>query len=193
MYFNKHPDLLNKHAFLSPSAHHWLRYDDAKLKTVYESQLAKVRGTQLHELGCKCISLKVRLPDDGQTLSMYVNDAIDLGLTPEQPLYYSYNCYGTADTIGIFDGVLHIHDLKSGKIKASFNQLLIYSALFFLEYGALYNPDTLPVELRLYQNDNIDVLQPTSEDIYVIMSKIVHFDNIIQQAKGAQSTWTRDF
>lgn len=185
MYFNKHSELAGKHAFLSPSNHHWLKYDDDKLKTVYSSQMAKVRGVELHELGCRCIELGVYLPDNGETLSMYVNDAIDLGLRPEQPLFYSYNCYGTADTIGIHDGILHIHDYKSGVTPASMNQLLIYAAIFFLEYGALYSVYTTPVELRLYQSKNINVYNPSSEEITAIMDKIIHFDELIRDSKGA--------
>jgi hypothetical protein len=30
---------------------------------------------------------------------MYVNDAIGYQMTPEQPIYYSENCVGTADAI----------------------------------------------------------------------------------------------
>lgn len=185
MHFNAHSELMGKHAFLSPSNHHWLKYDDDKLRTVYSSQLSKIRGTQLHELGCRCIELGVYLPDNGETLSMYVNDAIDLGLRPEQMLFYSYNCYGTADTIGIHNGVLHIHDLKSGITPASVNQLLIYAALFFLEYGALYSPKDTPVELRIYQSNNVVVTNPSSDEIYDVMNKIVHFDQVIRETKGA--------
>lgn len=185
MHFNAHSELMGKHAFLSPSNHHWLKYDDNKLKSAYISQLAKLRGTQLHELGSKCINLGVYLPDNGETLSMYVNDAIDLGLKTEQPLFYSYNCYGTADAIGIYNNILHIHDYKSGSTPTSMNQLIIYAALFFLEYGVLYSPQTTPVELRIYQSNNVSVSNPTPTEIYEVMDKIIHFDELIRESKGA--------
>ena len=114
---------------------------------------------------------------------MYVNDAIQYGLKPEQILYYSENCFGTADAI-LFDEkeyFLRIHDLKTGITPASMHQLEIYAALFFLEYDLPVNE--VEMELRLYQNDDISISNPTVVDIAPIMDKIVTFDNLIEQIK----------
>lgn len=39
-------------------------------------------------------------------------------MTPEQVLYYSENCFGTADTISFDNKTLRIHDLKTGAVPA---------------------------------------------------------------------------
>lgn len=193
MYFAKHSEISeDKHAFLSPSNYHWLNYDEEKLKKVYLSQLAREKGTELHALARKCIELGVRLPDTQETLNMYVNDAIDLELTPEQPLYYSPFCYGTADAIGIVGDVLHIHDLKSGTIKASTKQLLVYAALFFLEYNIRpeeFSPYTTPTELRIYQSGYIIVDHPTPDTIFHTMEIIVAHDEVLHRLRGEGSLW----
>ena len=132
------------------------------------------------------ISNKVKLENNRRTLNMYVNDAIDLGMTPEQPLYYSDNCFGTADAILYEDKMLRIHDLKTGVTTVTdksgkLPQLEIYAALFFLEYD-LDLRDT-DIELRVYQNDDIIVERPYIEDIAPIMDKIISFDKLIEQIK----------
>lgn len=38
------------------------------------------------------------------------------------------------------------------------------------------------MELRIYQNDDIDVLKPTASDIVPIMDRIIHLDKLINQA-----------
>lgn len=65
-----------------------------------------------------------------KTLNMYVNDAIGFKMIPEQILFYSENCFGTADTIMFRNRFLRIHDLKTGAIPAHMEQLKIYAALF---------------------------------------------------------------
>ena len=84
---------------------------------------------------------------------MYVNDAIGFKLRPEQILYYSPNCFGTADAIDLRGDLLRIHDLKTGKVPAHIEQLMIYAALFCLEYGI--KPSDIDTELRIYQGDDI--------------------------------------
>lgn len=115
---------------------------------------------------------------------MYVNDAIGYRMTPEQVLYYSDNCFGTADAIGFRDGLLRIHDLKTGVIPAHMEQLEIYAALFCLEYR--YNPHDISFELRLYQSDDVIVHTPTEEDILPIIDKIISFDKIINKIKSEE-------
>ena len=100
-------------------------------------------------------------------------------MTPEQPLYYSDNCFGTADTICFKNDILRIHDLKTGETPASMAQLEVYTALFCLEYGI--NPSDISTELRIYQSDEILVHAPENEIIYSIMNKIITFDKRINR------------
>ena len=114
-------------------------------------------------------------------LNMYVNDGIGFKMKTEQILYYSDNCFGTADAISFRDNFLRIHDLKTGEIPAHIEQLIIYAALFCLEYN--YKPAEIQIELRIYQNDDISIYNPTSEDIVPIMDKIITFDKLINKIK----------
>ena len=115
---------------------------------------------------------------------MYVNDAIGFRMTPEQVLFYSENCFGTADTIAFNKDFLRIHDYKSGVTPAKMEQLLIYAALFCLEYRK--KPGNIGMELRLYQSDDITIATPTAEDIAPIMDKIVTFDKLITKLKSEE-------
>lgn len=184
MNFNKHYGLNGKHAFLGASKYHWVNYDEDKLTQSYTMYQAVQRGTELHELAADLIHLGIKLPDDGKTLSMHVNDAIDYGLEPEQILYYSSNSFGTADAIGFDDGLLRIHDLKTGSTKASMTQLDIYAALFCLEYGV--SPNDIDMELRIYQFDEITVSSPSPDEIFHIMDKIVSFSDLIDKMKAGE-------
>lgn len=112
---------------------------------------------------------------------MYVNDAIGYRMTPEQVLYFSDNCFGTADAICFRKKFLRIHDYKSGIIKAHMEQLEIYAALFCLEYKI--NPADIDIELRIYQMDDIEVLNPNCDDINVVMDKIITADKIINKLR----------
>lgn len=84
---------------------------------------------------------------------------------------------GTADAIAFRNNFLRIHDLKTGKRPVHIEQLEIYAALFCLEYRV--KPTDIHIELRIYQNDEILVHEPTGEDILQIMNKIVHCDKIL--------------
>ena len=183
MNFFQHSDLIGQHAFLGASKYHWINYDDEKLITSYMNNLAVQRGTELHDFACQCIRLKVPLQKIKRTLNMYVNDALHFSLTPEQPLYYSRNCFGTADAISFDDtkSFLRIHDLKTGTVPAHMEQLQIYAALFCLEYHM--KPEHIGMELRIYQNDRIEVSNPNSDDISKIMSTIIRFDDKIEKMK----------
>ena len=110
---------------------------------------------------------------------MYVNDAIGFQMTPEQPLYYSDNCFGTADAICFRNNLLRIHDLKSGVTPAHMEQLMIYAALFCLEYSV--DPNKIDIELRIYQSDEVNVFNPDPIDILAIMDKIIFFDKRLSQ------------
>ena len=179
----KHSRLEGQHAFLGASKYSWLNYDEDKLTESYYNFLATQRGTELHALAAQLIKQKVRLPKESTTFNMYVNDAIGYNLTPEQVLYFSDNCFGTADAIGFDErkSFLRIHDLKTGLTPASLHQLEIYAALFFLEYDLPI--EDVEVELRIYQNNDILVGKPTIEDIAPIMDKIICFDGLIEHIK----------
>lgn len=182
MKFNAHSNLVGEHAFLSASNYHWLNYDIDKLTDRYLKHLAVQRGTDLHDYAARAIRLGVKQAKSKQTVCMYINDAIGFSMTPEQPLYYSPNCFGTADAISFSKNFLRIHDLKTGETDTSFNQLKIYAALFCLEYH--YKPEELNgIELRIYQNNDVRVLNPEAIDIQRIMDTIVQFDRQIEKLK----------
>jgi hypothetical protein len=184
MQFNKHYNLEGSHAFLGASKYHWINYDEEKLIASYNSFLAAQKGTELHSFAAQCIKLGQRLPKSHKTLNMYVNDAIGFKMVPEQVLYYSDNCYGTADSIIFKDDFLRIHDLKTGATPTHMEQLMIYAALFCLEYKV--KPGLIGMELRIYQNDDIAILQPQATDILPIIDKIVTFDKLINKIKEVE-------
>jgi hypothetical protein len=103
-------------------------------------------------------------------------------MATEQVLYYSDNCYGTADAISFRKNLLRIHDLKTGEIPGSVHQLEVYAAIFCLEYGV--KPGEIAIELRLYQDDEIQVFFPDVEIIVHIMNKIMAFDRRIELLKA---------
>lgn len=184
MNFNRHSNLEGQHAFLGASKYHWINYSEDKVAEAYSKFLATQKGTVLHDFAARCISLGQKLPKSQKTLNMYVNDAIGYKMTPEQVLYYSENCFGTADAISFRNGLLRIHDLKTGEIPAHMEQLEIYAALFCLEYNV--KPGDIEMELRLYQSDEILYHNPTSMDILPIMDKIITFDKVINKIKDSE-------
>lgn len=178
MNFNEHSRLAGQHAFLAPSNYHWINYTNEKLAERYENAQAARRGIELHAFAHQAINLGIKLPRNTKTLNMYVNDAIGYRMTTEQVLYYSLNCFGTADTIAFNNQLLRIHDLKTGIIPGSVHQLEVYAALFCLEYH--FKPGEIEMELRLYQNDEVQMFQPDVDTIAHIISKIISFDNFIE-------------
>lgn len=184
MNFNQHSGLSNKHALLAPSSYHWLNYDDQKLEARFHSFRSAARGTALHSLAHEAIRLGVKLSKTNQALSTYVNHALQYEMVCEQPLYYSDNCFGTADTISFRRNVLRIHDLKTGITSSSMRQLMIYAGLFCLEYGV--DPFTIRTELRIYQRDEIKIYEPQPEEILEVMDKIIYSDQYIEELKEAR-------
>lgn len=181
MIFNKHYDLEGQHAFLGGSKYHWINYDETKLVEAYSRYMAAQKGSELHAFAAMCIKLGQKLPKSQKTLNMYVNDAIGFKMIPEQVLYYSDNCFGTADAISFRNNFLRIHDLKNGVTPTKMEQLKIYTALFCLEYKT--KPSDIDVELRIYQNDEILFHRPMADEIVPIMDKIITFDKIINRIK----------
>lgn len=181
MNFKTHSAYEGTHAFLGPSRYHWINYDEEKVAAVYRNMRAAEKGALLHEFAAQCIRLGQKLPRSKKTLHMYVNDAIGFRMRPEQLLFYSENCYGTADAISFRNNFLRIHDYKSGKIPGRMEQLEVYTALFCLEYN--FKPKDIGKELRIYQFDDIFIKEPDNDDIIYIMDKIISFDRIIESIK----------
>lgn len=183
MQFNEHSRYEGLHAFLSPSQYHWIRYSDDKLLEKYETQKAAAMGTRLHAFASECIQLGQKLPRSRKTLNNFVNDAIGYRMKSEQALVYSENCFGTADAISYDEDkkLLRIHDLKTGKTPAKFEQLMIYAAIFCLEYHKM--PENMDIELRIYQNDDVMELFPEAQDVRDIMETIVRFDKLLSNIK----------
>jgi hypothetical protein len=178
MRFNKHSALEGKHAFLSASKSSWVNYDEDKLERVFYMNQAAQRGTELHVLAHMCIRLGVKLPRIPKTLNMYVNDSIGFRMTPEQPLFYSENAFGTADVVSFRSNRLRISDLKTGIHPATVRQLEVYAALFCLEYK--FRPFSIRTELRIYQSDEIQLFEADPDVIFHIMDRIVTFDKRIK-------------
>lgn len=181
MRFNKHWQVEGKHAFLGASKYHWIRYDLEKMKKIWANKFASERGTRLHNLAAFCIRERVKLNNDGSTLSMYVNDAIGFKMTPELVLYYNEDCFGTADAISFRKNVLRVHDLKTGVHPGSFDQTKIYCALFCIEYGQ--NPYDIEMIMRIYQGEQIfeEVADPA--EIRKIMDTILVFTKEIESMR----------
>lgn len=177
--WNAHTKLEGMHAFLGASKYHWLNYDEDKLRQSWLNSQATMMGTRLHALAAEHIALGIKMARQNKTLNMHVNDAIGFGMTPEVVLYYSPNCFGTADAISFKNNKLRIHDLKTGTTPAHMDQLYIYAALFCLEYKI--KPADIEIELRIYQNDEVYTEVPDPSVIFVVMDKIIAFDKIIAE------------
>ncbi len=184
MNYNRHFELKDKHALLSPSQYSWLRYDEEKLRSVLSNKMAVLRGTKLHELASMCIKMNQKLPRSEKTLNAFVNDAIGFGMQSELTLKYSSNCFGTADALSFRKNVLRIHDLKTGNTKAHFDQLLIYTALFCLEY--MVKPADITMIARIYQFDTYEEIEFLADDVIPVMETIKYFDKVIDEIKNEE-------
>jgi len=210
MNFNRHPSLEGRHALLSASKYSWINDSEEQvLERVSRTYLAEL-GTDIHDIARKRIKYSVRLKKSDKdsvivdlldmgiprmvinsvdfdfifsNLLTYVNDCIGFRMVPEVVLAYSDICFGTADAIRFDEKqkLLRIHDLKTGSMSAHIEQLLIYAALFFLEYRE--KPVDIHTELRIYQSNDIRVCEPTAEDIVPVMDKIKTFDKLIRDRK----------
>ena len=182
MKFYDHKNLSGLHAPFTASQSSWLQYDDDKVNEVYNNKKAAAMGTRLHEWAAETINLGLKQPKTKKTICAYVNDAIGFKMDTEVVLFYSERFFGTADAICFRNGMLRIHDLKTGKvgkIEEHMEQLEVYAALFCLEYKV--RPGDIQIELRVYKNDEVISWNPTAEDIVPIMDKIVHLDKLLQK------------
>lgn len=179
--------LKDKHAFLSPSQYHWINYDDEKLIARYNTHLANERGTKLHALAEDHIKLGVPFGKSSSTLALYVNDALKYDMRPEQLLYVDEYANGTADTIWYGKdpevskklNVLRIHDLKTGRTKASFNQLDVYAAYFFIEYDI--DPLKTIILERIYQMSSVKHNEPDPKYIKDLIKLINHDREVLRK------------
>lgn len=177
MQFNNHHKLSGLHAPFSASSSHWLRYDDDKVLETFTNLKAKELGTRMHEWAAETIKLGIKQPKSNKTIYKYVNDAIGYKMEPEVVLFYSERFFGTADAISFRKNVLRIHDLKTGKTPVKMEQLMVYAALFCLEYR--YKPSEIDIVLQIYQNDEVLYHEPTVDEITHIMDRIVHLDKLL--------------
>lgn len=185
MKFHEYSSLEGIHAPFSPSQSSWLRYNDDKAIEVFMNKKAAETGTRLHQWAKDTIDLGLKQPRSKKTLYAYVNDAIGYKMDTEVVLFYSPRFFGTADAICFRNNFLRIHDLKTGKTSVHMEQLEIYAALFCLEYQV--KPGEIDMELRIYQNNEILVHNPTAEDILPIMDKIVHLDKLLESIEGKEA------
>jgi len=186
MIFNTYSSTLSsslkeKHAFLSPSKHHWLHYDEQKLDRVWVANKAKKKGTDLHALAAEMIRLGVKAHMTNKTFNLYVNESIGFRMLPEQLLMYSENCYGHPDAIAFRNNILRISDLKTGLTATSIEQLEIYAALFCLEYN--FRPFDINIELRIYQSDECRIYDADPHKIVNIMETIKMLDRRVKMNK----------
>lgn len=180
MKFNRHTKLEGLHAPFSASQSHWLRYSDEKAVEIYLNRKAAAMGSRLHAWAKETIDLGIKQPRSKKTIYSYVNDAIGFKMDTEVVLFYSERFFGTADAISFRNNFLRIHDLKTGKTPVHMDQLMVYVALFCLEYRIKF-ADLDGCELRIYQNDEVLVHEPSVDEIVPIMDKIIHFDKLLEQ------------
>lgn len=122
-----------------------------------------------------------------ETARLYINDGIAFGMTVEQPLVYSEYIYGTADTIAFREdqNLLRISDYKSGDHPASMDQLIGYAAIFFLEYNNI-KPREVKTELRIYQNGEINLEEPDTDEIHDAIAAVISVNRTIEKYKAKE-------
>ncbi len=195
--WNDHHNLEGKHALMGGSNYHWLNWTDDNFEQRFYSQYATDMGTALHQLASDCIKSGTKLNKSDRhlinitlykagipysafdtesillNLMNFVNDSIGFRMSSEVLLYYSNYCFGTTDAIYFSDRerILRISDYKSGTIPAHMEQLMIYAALFCLEYHK--HPKDFKIILRIYQNQQIVEDEANPNDIENIMNLIV--------------------
>lgn len=181
MRYNEHSNLTDLHAFLSPSSYHWVNYSPEKLEQRFKTARAALEGVEQHRYAAHAIERGEQQFEVDTTLGMYINDCILYRMMPELILYYSENCFGTADALSYEDYFLRIFDLKTGTTRTSEHQLEVYAALFCLEYGI--SPYDIEIELRIYQDGVCRVYTADPAHIAYIMEKIIDFDVMLNELR----------
>lgn len=203
MQWNDHHQLEGKHAFLGASNFHWINWNDEIFENRYYGQFSTSIGTAIHALAHDCIVSRTKLtkhdthlvditlyhayiPKDAydptlvlNNLIPFVNDALGFHMSSEILLYYNAYCFGTCDAISFDEKnkMLRIHDLKTGTTPTHMEQLLIYAALFCLEYHK--NPHQFNTELRIYQNFDVLIANPIADEIEHYMDLIQNRSKLI--------------
>lgn len=211
MEWNDHHELEGQHAFLGASQYRWITWDDKTVEERFDGQYATEIGDALHLLAKKCITGRIKLTAKDRhlvevclydafipkrsydadlilaNLAPFVNDAIGYHMDSEVLLFYSMNCFGTTDAIGCNEKekTLRIFDYKSGTTPAHMEQLLIYAALFYLEYDK--SPMEYKTELRIYQNCNALVYKPEPNEIERIMKLIKNRDKLVNDIREGKN------
>ena len=189
------------HAIFAPSKKLLSRKDftTEQLEQRIQSDWAAFIGTEIHKVAARMIEEKQSVTKAGvralifdqlyqahvprqlinpdsylDTVVPYIKDAIGFDLVPEQILcYHPKLAFGTADAIR-YNPVTHelrIHDLKTGKMPASLDQLIEYAAYFFLEYHI--KPGDVNTTLCIYQNGEVLTGLPKASDIVPIIDRAV--------------------
>lgn len=216
MEWNQHLEIEGKHALLGASKYAWLNYDDEQFALSWAKSYSQQVGTISHDYARKHIQYRIKLKqsckseyfmellasgipskvidildidDMYSNIMRYVNDAISFRMDPEVILKYSSNSFGTADTICFRGNVLRIHDLKTGVLPARFEQLEIYAALFWLEYGvrqSLGKLDDISFELRIYQSNEVMIANPEPDLIHFRMEQIKQRSHDVNVLRGLE-------
>ena len=201
-----------QHAIFAPSKKLLSREQltEEQIYNLLRSKYAAQIGTEIHALAARLIEEKQPITKAGvrallfdtlyqahiprsliqpdeylDTLIPYIKDAIGFDMKPEVPIVYNYPIsFGTADAIKFnpVKGELRIHDLKTGKLEASLDQLIEYAAYFFLEYHL--NPANVHVILSIYQNGEIITGEPMASDILPIMDRAVTLTKYVENMYG---------
>ena len=139
---------------------------------------AKYDALEKPQVGLAIIKDLKRLPREVfETLKLHINDAIGFKMESEVVFFYSERFFGTADAISFRDNYLRIHDLKTGEHAVSMEQLLVYVALFCLEYKV--KPGEIEIELRIYQNNEVIYHNPEADEIAPIIDKIISLNKLL--------------
>lgn len=144
---------------------------------------SKTMETRLGYYGSTLLHFMKYLPEETfGTIKTYVNDCVAAKMDTEVRIEFSENFFGTADAIRFDDKTLKVFDLKTGVMPAKIEQPIIYACLYLLSNRI--DPKQVPVEVRIYQNNDILQATPGPEDLIPIMNKIIHFDNIMNEYAG---------
>lgn len=200
----------NEHATFSPSQPYWLADTKDEFLQRFRSSYAPQIGTVLHDFARKYIARGVTLSkydkkhaivellESGipgtvvdcldfdfifENLRTYVNECVACRMDPEIRLRYSADFFGTTDAIQFTerDQVLRISDLKTGTTPAKIEQLIVYAALFCLDYGK--DPNTITPVLKIYQNNDILCVEPDKGEIKNACDKIVEFNELVSNER----------
>ena len=211
MNYEKYSNLVGKHAMFSPSTVNLADKDEDYIIRFWARKYIPEIGTALHDIARAHVDNKIKMTKYSKSevllslidtykiplpvirraidfdekflnLRTYINDSIEYRMVPEQTLYLSKLCFGTADAISPMEsiertGMLRIHDLKTGDTPAKMFQLENYAALFCLNYN--YKPVDLEIELRIYQSGEVLFHNPDPKDIQIAMDQYLIADKLI--------------